>query len=141
MVTEGTFLPARRTVSWRHRTRQGRSQSSRHFVMAQAPPLTATAPYRNPAPIRHEGTTTASEETHTSPRGKECHPVHPVPLSTPSSQVTATRKEHDRHKYGTRKWAAGNKEHAGNSHSPIPDTAIYSYNLGDSKTPDGLKVR
>jgi hypothetical protein len=109
--------------------------------MAQAPPLTATAPYRNPAPIRQEGTTTASEETRTSPQEKGGHPIQATPLSTPSSQVTAAREEHSRHKYSTRKWADGDKERAGNSHSLIPDSAIYSYNLDDSKTPGGLKVR
>jgi hypothetical protein len=33
------------------------------------------------------------------------------------------------------------KEHAGNSPLSIPDSTIYSYNLDDSKTPGGLKVR
>jgi len=33
------------------------------------------------------------------------------------------------------------KEQAGNSPAHIPDSAIYSYNMDDSKTPGGLKVR
>jgi hypothetical protein len=33
------------------------------------------------------------------------------------------------------------EEHAGNSPVSIPDSAIYAYNLDDSKTPGGLKVR
>jgi hypothetical protein len=34
-----------------------------------------------------------------------------------------------------------NKEHASNSPSSIPVNTIYGYNLDDSKTPGGLKVR
>jgi hypothetical protein len=33
------------------------------------------------------------------------------------------------------------KEHAGNSPESIPDSTIYAYNMDDSKTPVGLKVR
>ena len=33
------------------------------------------------------------------------------------------------------------KEHAGNSSEAIPESTIYSYNLDDSKTPGGIKVR
>ena len=33
------------------------------------------------------------------------------------------------------------EEHAGNSPVTIPDCTIYSYNLDDSKTPGGIKVR
>jgi hypothetical protein len=33
------------------------------------------------------------------------------------------------------------EEHAGNSAVSIPDSAIYTYNMDDSKTPGGLKVR
>jgi hypothetical protein len=33
------------------------------------------------------------------------------------------------------------KEHARNSLDTIPGSAIYSYNLDDTKTPGGLKVR
>jgi hypothetical protein len=33
------------------------------------------------------------------------------------------------------------KEHAGNSPEAIPESTIYSYNLDDTKTPGGLKVR
>jgi hypothetical protein len=33
------------------------------------------------------------------------------------------------------------EEHAGNSPVDIPDSAIYTYNMDDSKTPGGLKVR
>jgi hypothetical protein len=41
--------------------------------------------------------------------------------------------------------AAGNsrhntEEHSGNSVVSIPGSAIYSYNMDDSKTPGGLKV-
>ena len=32
-------------------------------------------------------------------------------------------------------------EHASNSPADIPDSAIYTYNMDDSKTPGGLKVR
>jgi hypothetical protein len=32
-------------------------------------------------------------------------------------------------------------EHAGNSLDAIPNGTIYSYNLDDSKTPGGIKVR
>jgi hypothetical protein len=32
-------------------------------------------------------------------------------------------------------------EHAGNSPDTIPNGTIYSYNLDDSKTPGGIKVR
>jgi hypothetical protein len=31
--------------------------------------------------------------------------------------------------------------HADNSPADIPDSAIYAYNIDDSKTPGGLKVR
>jgi hypothetical protein len=34
-----------------------------------------------------------------------------------------------------------NDEHVGNSPIPIPESAIYAYNMDDSKTPGGLKVR
>jgi hypothetical protein len=34
-----------------------------------------------------------------------------------------------------------NEEHTGNSPISIPDSTIYSYNLDDSKTPGGIKVR
>jgi hypothetical protein len=33
------------------------------------------------------------------------------------------------------------EEHTGNSPVPIPDSTIYTYNMDDSKTPGGLKVR
>ena len=33
------------------------------------------------------------------------------------------------------------EEHAGNSPVSIPDSTIYTYNMDDSKTPGGLKVR
>jgi hypothetical protein len=33
------------------------------------------------------------------------------------------------------------EEHAGNSPADIPDSAIYAYNMDDSKTSGGLKVR
>ena len=33
------------------------------------------------------------------------------------------------------------EEQAGNSPESIPENTIYSYNMGDSKTPGGLKVR
>jgi hypothetical protein len=33
------------------------------------------------------------------------------------------------------------EEHAGNSPANIPDNTIYTYNMDDSKTPCGLKVR
>ena len=33
------------------------------------------------------------------------------------------------------------KEHARNSPESIPESTIYSYNLDDTKTPGGLKVR
>jgi hypothetical protein len=33
------------------------------------------------------------------------------------------------------------EEHAGNSSTSIPSSTIYSYNLDDSKTPGGIKVR
>ena len=33
------------------------------------------------------------------------------------------------------------KEHAVNSPVTIPDSTIYSYNMDDSKTPGGIKVR
>jgi hypothetical protein len=33
------------------------------------------------------------------------------------------------------------EEHSGNSPVPIPDSTIYIYNMDDSKTPGGLKVR
>jgi hypothetical protein len=33
------------------------------------------------------------------------------------------------------------KEHALNSPDTIPESTIYSYNLDDTKTPGGLKVR
>jgi len=33
------------------------------------------------------------------------------------------------------------QEQAGNSPEFIPESAIYSYNMDDSKTPGGLKVR
>jgi hypothetical protein len=33
------------------------------------------------------------------------------------------------------------KEHASNSPATIPDSTIYTYNLDDSKTPGGIKVR
>jgi hypothetical protein len=33
------------------------------------------------------------------------------------------------------------KEHDGNSPRAIPESTIYSYNLDDTKTPGGLKVR
>ena len=33
------------------------------------------------------------------------------------------------------------EEHAGNSPAIIPDSTIYTYNMDDSKTPGGLKVR
>ena len=33
------------------------------------------------------------------------------------------------------------KEHAGNSPETIPESTIYAYNLDDTKTPGGLKVR
>jgi hypothetical protein len=33
------------------------------------------------------------------------------------------------------------EEHVGNSPADIPDSAIYTYNMDDSKTPGGLKVR
>jgi hypothetical protein len=36
---------------------------------------------------------------------------------------------------------AENEEHAGNSPASIPESTIYSYNMDDSKTPGGLKVR
>jgi hypothetical protein len=37
--------------------------------------------------------------------------------------------------------SAQNEERAGNSPASILDSAIYSYNMDDSKTPGGLKVR
>jgi hypothetical protein len=33
------------------------------------------------------------------------------------------------------------EEHSGNSPVTIPESTIYSYNMDDSKTPGGLKVR
>jgi hypothetical protein len=33
------------------------------------------------------------------------------------------------------------EEHTSNSPAHIPDSAIYTYNMDDSKTPGGLKVR
>jgi hypothetical protein len=33
------------------------------------------------------------------------------------------------------------EEHVSNSPASIPSSAIYSYNMDDSKTPGGLKVR
>ena len=33
------------------------------------------------------------------------------------------------------------EEHASNSPVSIPDSTIYTYNMDDSKTPGGLKVR
>jgi hypothetical protein len=33
------------------------------------------------------------------------------------------------------------EEHVSNSPAPIPEGAIYVYNMDDSKTPGGLKVR
>jgi hypothetical protein len=33
------------------------------------------------------------------------------------------------------------KEHASNSPGAIPESTIYTYNLDDTKTPGGLKVR
>jgi hypothetical protein len=36
---------------------------------------------------------------------------------------------------------AENEEHASNSPNNIPENTIYSYNMDDSKTPGGLKVR
>jgi hypothetical protein len=33
------------------------------------------------------------------------------------------------------------EKHAGNSPADIPDSAIYTYNMDESKTPGGLKVR
>ena len=33
------------------------------------------------------------------------------------------------------------EEHTGNSPVSIPDSTIYTYNMDDSKTPGGLKVR
>jgi hypothetical protein len=32
-------------------------------------------------------------------------------------------------------------EHASNSPAAIPESAVYAYNLDDSKTPGGIKVR
>jgi hypothetical protein len=58
-----------------------------------------------------------------------------------SPQVTAAHKEQNRHEYNTGKWPGGNKEHASNSPSSIPDSAIYGYNLDDGEIPGGLKVR
>jgi len=37
--------------------------------------------------------------------------------------------------------AGDGKDHAGNSPVTIPGGTIYSYNLDDSKTPGGIKVR
>ena len=37
--------------------------------------------------------------------------------------------------------ARKSEEHDSNSPAHIPDSAIYSYNMDDSKTPGGLKVR
>jgi hypothetical protein len=37
--------------------------------------------------------------------------------------------------------SAENEERAGNSPTDIPDSTIYTYNMDDSKTPGGLKVR
>jgi hypothetical protein len=34
-----------------------------------------------------------------------------------------------------------NEEHPGNSPASIPENTIYTYNMDDSKTPGGLKVR
>jgi hypothetical protein len=33
------------------------------------------------------------------------------------------------------------EEHAGNSPVPIPESTVYAYNLDDSETPGGIKVR
>ena len=33
------------------------------------------------------------------------------------------------------------EQHAGNSPEAIPESTIYAYNLDDTKTPGGLKVR
>src|ERR1700684_2150647 len=119
MVTEGTFLPARRAVSCRPHARQGRSQSSRHFVMAQAPPLTATAPFRKPAPIREEGTTTASAETHTRPQKGGAIPFTPHRLvrNLRRSQQYVRNRAAMNSTLGNS--AAENEEHASNSPADI----------------------
>jgi hypothetical protein len=45
----------------------------------------------------------ASAETHTSPQQKGAQPIQSTPLSRPSSQVTATRKEQICHERSTGK--------------------------------------
>ena len=143
MVTVGAFLPARRAVSCRPPRPSRALASSRHCVMAQAPPLTATAPSgtrrlsgrkaARPRPRRRQRTRgpTGTRETST---------IHATPLSTPSPQVTWIRQENC-HEHGTRKRPEKSEEHASNSPAAIPESTIYSYNMDDSKTPGGMKVR
>ena len=73
--------------------------------------------------------------------GKGSHPIHPASLSTPSPQVTwiagkrivmSTAPENSRNK---------SEEHTSNSPADIPESTICTYNMDDSKTPGGLKVR
>jgi hypothetical protein len=42
---------------------------------------------------------------------------------------------------GQRKPSEPAEEYAGNSTDTIPETTIYSYNLDDTETPGGIKVR
>jgi hypothetical protein len=42
---------------------------------------------------------------------------------------------------GSENGCTKSEEHAGNSPASFPGSTIYSYNLDDSKTPGGIKVR
>jgi hypothetical protein len=112
--------------------------------MAQAPPLTLTAPFRDPAPIRKEGPSAAVNRPENTLRrhGKRntirnysraplTHRRSPQPSR---EQETAMNQAPENGQYK-------GEEHIGNSPESIPESTIYTYNMDDSKTPGGLKVR
>jgi hypothetical protein len=82
--------------------------------MAQAPPLTATTPHENPAPIRERAQSDTPQPPHRkrkSAMGKQPEPV----------------KE--------------NEKQLGNSAGMVNMQRIISYNLTEEQRPDGLRVR
>jgi hypothetical protein len=62
-------------------------------------------------------------------------------IHTLHQQVTAAEKGQCVMSAAPQNNSGENEEQAGSSPAPIPGSAIYVYNMDDSKTPGGLKAR
>ena len=121
-----------------------RRSQARVLRMAARPPLDRHRPPSSPGTYRRKP---RPDRSRPAPETPATPPVKPrTDSATPPTCHIAAGHSHTEDRRNVMQPEPGNgrekgKEHAGNSPGNGPESAIYSYNMDDSKTPGGLKVR